>query len=73
MCFTCFVSLDDSESTQWGYKVELDSQTHAMRAGDVLVLKSRHAGPYSFAMNEKKSLGLVFWVNGPFDLKEKRF
>jgi len=39
----------------------------------VLVVKSRYVGRYSFEMNEQKSVGLVFWVDGPFDYKEKRF
>ena len=71
ICLTVVVGLDTAIEKSIG--VKLSDSTVDLGAGDVLIIKSRKAGPYSVIMKQQKSFALIFWVYGPYDLNNKIF
>ena len=78
VCLTCIVSLDNPKiNKKTGFDLKIEEGTcksyDQLSSGDLVILKSRYAGQYGYVMNGEKSMSLIFWVNGPFDLKNRIF
>lgn len=71
ICLTVVVSLTPASEGQ--VKAEVDGTTIDLEQGDALVMKSRSVKSYGLRKHGKKTIAIVYWVNGPKDTREGKF